>query len=223
MNWAALSPAAKAVYPVIASFANRQGIAFPGEQKIADLAGRTEKKAREGIRDLEGFPGFRVAPYVTKRGRRSKKFFLELPTRSDNGQAFPVYKLTFEMGYWLKLLPSAQALYPVIRRFSYFELDLYNELEDQEGPDVADFFREDYSTRKYDFCNADRGIMAERAGITIRSMRGALESLQKGLLIEPVDGDTWKVYFRLPPTRWTPGHLNQRVMKAHAHGKNYRS
>ncbi len=81
-----LSTAAKAIYPVIACHVNKDGVAFPGEGTISALAGVTPKVVRKGIHDLEGFPGFSWNKYLTRRGRRSKMFFLKLPQEKNSGK-----------------------------------------------------------------------------------------------------------------------------------------
>lgn len=78
-NWAILLKSSKAVFPVIAAHCNQKGVSFPGEKVISALCGRDEKTVREGILYLENFPGFRWEYCTTKRGRRSKKFFLTFP------------------------------------------------------------------------------------------------------------------------------------------------
>lgn len=73
-NWAALKSSSKAIYPVIGCHCNKLGEAFPSEMRIAILSGRTDKIVRKGIIGLEEFPGIKIKNYITKRGRRSKRF-----------------------------------------------------------------------------------------------------------------------------------------------------
>ena len=101
-NWAALPQASKTVFPVIACHRNEKGAAFPGEQIIAILSGRSDKVVRQGIKGLEGFPGIEIHNYVTKRGKRSKKYNISKPSK-ELGRAFPFYKEVFECGNWLHL------------------------------------------------------------------------------------------------------------------------
>ena len=105
-NWAILPKSSKAVFPVIACHCNENGKAFPGERTIAILSGRTDKIVREGIRELENFPGFEVDQYVTKRGRKAKKFDIKFPKRIEKGQAFPFHKFIIEGGNWSLLVPT---------------------------------------------------------------------------------------------------------------------
>jgi len=81
-NWAMLPKSSKSVFPVIASHCNKLGCAFPGEETIASIAGVRNKVAREGIKGLRGFLGFKWSYYPTRLGKRGKKFFLKLPSSS---------------------------------------------------------------------------------------------------------------------------------------------
>lgn len=226
MNWMMLSSASKAVYPVIACHANKQGTSYPGEETISILAGLTPKRVRQGVRDLEGFPGFTWGHYTTKRGRRSKKFFLKLPQEPERGEAFPFHQAILETGNWRMLSPAGKALYPVMRHFSYFNIDEYLYLEDMEE-EVSDFDTV-YPDRKYEFCSAEKTILSQYAGISRRSINNALESLQKCHLVETEmmeDEDNvhgcsvrWKVFLRDNGMLFRRDFLNQQMV-----GKNYRS
>lgn len=182
---------------VIVCHRNTQGVAFPGEQTIAILSGRTEKTVRQGIRGLEGFPGITIDNYVTKRGQRSKKFCILKPPQVP-GRAFPFHRQILESGNWLHLLPSAQALYPVMRCFSFFDYDvsqLYLCQEDDNEMYGAEF-NEIYQSRQWDFCEAEKSVLAKYAGITPKSMYQALSSLETNFLIEPYADEYhngWKV------------------------------
>jgi hypothetical protein len=57
-NWSMLPSASKAILPVISSYANAIGEAWPSEQTIGIVAGLSAKQVRTGINGLEGFPGF---------------------------------------------------------------------------------------------------------------------------------------------------------------------
>ena len=119
-NWALLPKSSKAILPVIACHVNKQGIAFPSEQTIAILSGVSDKVVRQGIRSLEGFPSFKWNPYLTKRGKWSKNFHLKLPVQ-NRGHAFPFHRVLLEYGIWRELIPTAKAIYPVMRYFSFFD------------------------------------------------------------------------------------------------------
>ncbi len=215
-NWALLPKSAKAIYPVIACHCNKKGEAFPGEQTIAILSGRTEKKVREGIRDLEGFSGFEWHNYLTKRGRRSKKFHVTFPP-IEKGRSFPFFKFILESGFWRELKPSAQALYPVMRHFAYFDYEMY---VDKECLDYdPELFDEIFKERDYDFCEAEKSIMAEYAGIARRSLPVALKNLEENFLIESTNEPLgWKVFLRSRGNRiFLREYLNTKIGKTYRH------
>lgn len=219
--WAALPKASKAVLPVIAAHVNQHGIAFPGERTIAILSGRTDKVARSGIEGLASFPGLNIKNTVTPRGHRMKIFRLDLPNPKDKRKrgSFPLYRAVFDGGNWRQLKPSAQALYPVMRHFGFFDLDFFAHLEDLSIS--REEFKEYYLSRPYDLCNAEIGEMARLAGIDRRSMGEALESLEECYLIEPVHSKYlalkgWKVF--LKPKQYTDSEvLNEQVFQAYSH------
>ena len=216
-NWAILSQAAKSTFPVIVCHADKHGVAFPGETTIAALAGLSEKQVRQGILNLEGFPGFSWKYYVTKRGRRSKKFFIKLPQQPKPGAAFPFFRHLLDSGNWRELKPTGRALYPVMRHFAYFNFDEYIEADEDEDADEyspADF-AEVFQERKFDFCKADKGILCEFAGINRRSISSALESLKYCSLIEPY-GEGWLVYLRSNNRIFKRAYLNEKIKKENA-------
>ncbi|MDP8238633.1 MAG: hypothetical protein P9X24_06055 [Candidatus Hatepunaea meridiana] len=210
-NWALLSKASKTVFPPIACHCNEAGNAFPGEQTIAILSGLTEKTARKGINDLEDFPGFKFMPYTTKRGKRSKKFHIKLPKPGQRGRSFGFHKCILESGNWLMLNPVGQALYSVMRFFSTFDIEVYYELYSDEL-DSTDF-EDIYPVRKSEFCEANMRVMADHAGIHMRSMNTALDSLHKNNLIKWNDRfEVWEVILK-PKTYWKRDYLNKRVLE----------
>lgn len=222
-NWAALESASKAIYPVIGCHSNELGVAFPGETTIAILSGRTDKIVRKAIIGLEDFPGINIEKYVTKRGRRSKKFILSKHS-GEPGSAFPFHRTILEYGNWLHLLPSAQALYPVMRYFGYFDSDifnLYSEIED-ESFDYTNF-KGHYPNRQWEFCDAEKDVLAEFAGINKKSIKAALKSLNKNFLIEPYNDDFydgWKVYLQ-PFKIYKRDYLNDQVIKKYRHRQKW--
>ena len=115
MNWALLPNSSQSILPIIASHCNESGGSFPSERTLAILSGRSDKTVRGGIQGLSGFPGFEVNSYITKRGRRAKKFRMTFPPKREKGRCFFFYKQIIEGGNWLKLKPASQALYPVMR------------------------------------------------------------------------------------------------------------
>ncbi len=213
-NWALLPKSSKAVWPVIACHANERGIAYPGERTIAILAGVSDKVAREGISRLDAFPGFDWDYYLTKRGKRSKKFKVKLPTVNNRGNAFRFYKFILEAGFWSEIRPSAKALYPVMRYFGYFDFFAYSELE------YVDYAADEiYSNREYDFCKAEIGVLAKYAGIHRNSVYSALENLESNILIEPTaEYYGWKVFLRSKDDNILKrDYLNEKIMRSYRH------
>ena len=220
MHWAMLPKASKAVLPVIAAHCNEAGESFPGERTIAILSGLTDKVVRAGIRGLIGFPGFSFSRYVTREGRWSRRFTIELPRELEKGRYFLFHKCILEGGNWQQLKPVAQALYPVMRSFGTFDPSLYLEMENSETTDVPfdqEEFRDLYRERRWDLCRAELHIMAAHAGISLRSVYTALKDLEQCFLIERLRADLdgtrrWKVFI-VPPKHYTAEFLNKRVMK----------
>jgi len=223
MNWAMLPKSSKAVFPVIACHCDQKGRAFPGEKTIAALAGVTDKVAREGIKNLDGFPNFAWSNYLTRRGKRGKKFFLNLPSSSKNGKAFPFHRFIFDSGIWSELMPTAKALYPVMRHFLYFDLENYvNYMWERQEIDLEpdEFFEgEEFKQRKFEICEAEPGILIEYAGIHRNSLKSALNNLEHNCLLEPDDESVaWRVFFRSKDnTIFKRKYLNRKLMH-----KNYR-
>jgi hypothetical protein len=208
MNWAILSSAAKAIFPVIACHADEYGVSFPGEDTIAALSGRTAKVVRQGIRDLEGFPDYHWTHYLTRRGKRGKRFKLLFPSTRQRGRVFFFHRCIIDGGNWLMLKPAAQALYPVLRYFAAYIPD------EDEGLDDSVDFNEQYAGRKWELCSAEIGKLAAHAGLDRSTIRDAMNSLQENFLIEPhlnEDGErAWKVYI-FPPKRFKASYLNRRT------------
>jgi hypothetical protein len=215
-SWANLPSASKAIYPVIGVHCDAEGWAFPGQQTIAILSGRRPKTVRQGIKGLEALPGFWAKPDVTSTGQRSYRYHIQPPPQ-EPGASFFFHKEIITGGNWLHLTPSAQALYPTLRTFAFFDSYAY------DGSLGGDFW-ESYVGRQFDFVNMDFEIMAEYAGISSRSLDSALQSLLDHNLLAEVedhpDSDpafdsqfpTWAVYVE-PEYRYKTDYLNQRVTK----------
>ena len=215
LNWALLPKSSKAVFPVIACHTNGKGEAFPSEQTIGILSGISDKTVREGIRGLEAFPNFKCDYYLSRRGKRAKKFLVDIPSNEKRGSAFPFYKFIIEAGIWRELRPSAKALYPVLRHFGFFDINLYAELEDIEISD----FEEVYPDRKYDFCEAELGVLAKSANIHRNSVNPALSDLERNFLIEPlIEYSGWKVFLKsMDNTIWKRDYLNKKILRSYRH------
>ncbi|MCF8069239.1 MAG: helix-turn-helix domain-containing protein [Desulfobacterales bacterium] len=216
-KWAKLPPASKAVFPVIAWHCNKDGNAFPSEQTIAILSGLSEKTVREGTKGLWGFSGFNFSFYITKRGKRAKRYHIDLPTNPKKGTVFPFYKNIMDGGHWHLLNPTGKALYPVMRNFGFFDIEQYADLEDLDFS-FGDF-DEVYPDRKYDLCEAEKSVLAELAGISERSVDSALDNLEEFLLVETIgQGTMWKVYLKSKDgLYYTRECLNERIEKSFGH------
>jgi hypothetical protein len=218
MNWALLPKSSKGILPVIACHCNESGESFPGEQTIAALSGWTDKKVREGINGLVGFPGFEVAYYVTKRGRRAKRYKMTFPPEHEKGRSFFFHKIILDGGNWRELRPVSQALYPVMRYFGYFDQDIYFGQEDSEensfGPDEFDLM---FKSRKWDLCEAEVSTMADYAGIKRPSVYTALTDLEKNFLIKDAgtndEGARWWRVYLTPPSYWNRAYLNKKIIR----------
>lgn len=208
MNWAKLSKASKAVLPVIACHCNERGDAFPGEEVLAALSGRTAKTVRQGIRGLDGFPGFDWEYYRTKRGKRGKRFRITPPPEREVGRVFFFRRCIFDGGIWSELTPAAQALYPVLRFFGY-----YDPYEDADLDELSDL-QNQYANRKWELCSAKIDLLSEYAGIQRTTAYDAMANLQRNFLLEPHKTDTaekaWKVFI-VPQRYWKASYLNQKL------------
>lgn len=109
-----------------------------------------------------------------------------------------------------------------MRFFSFFDFDLYKELEERE--EELEDFKTVFKDRDYDFCEAEKSNLAEYAGIARRSMTSALRDLEENFLIEPLEeSEGWKVFLRSKNnTYWKRDFLNSEIRK-HQGGKTYRS
>jgi len=217
MNWAVLPSSSKAVFPVLAIHANQNGISFPSEERIAAMAGITQKTAREGLRGLKGFPAYmHCQARTTSQGKRGKQHHLMLPKAdTERGKAFPFHRIIIEGGNWSRLLPSAKALYVVMRYFGYFDQDLYQEHEDPDFSFTDDCRSDLFSSRRCDFCNAEYVQLARHAGIHRNKVSSAIDDLVRHHLLKLIreDGDAiYKVYLR-PPRFFKASFLNSELKK----------
>jgi DNA-binding transcriptional regulator YhcF (GntR family) len=210
-RWAKLPKASKAIFPIIGVHCNAQGWAFPSERTIAVLAGVCENTVREGIKGLKRYRFFAVDTHVTSRGHRANKYFIKPPPKNKGASAF-FYKAVVIGGNWLHLIPSAKALYPVLKIYAFYDYLAYIEEVKHESETAAVLYEE----RDFDFVQADLDVMAEYAGLSQKSVKKALENLEEHSLIEeayPIDGhQTWKLY-EIPPRRYEADYLNQVAAK----------
>jgi len=183
-KWAKLPKASKSIFPVIASFCNKDGIAFPGEKIISKLSGRTEKTIRSGIKKLEeGVFIQRYAQATSKPGQKYYIYKLDIKNEMiEKNEAFQFYKSLINSGIWAKLLPVSQSLYPVLRyKGDYTKKSLKN---------IKEKFN--VETTKFNLCKNDLKLFAEYAGIGKRSVKTALDDLIKYNLIRKIKTEDFK-------------------------------
>jgi len=221
-RWSRLPKASKSIYSVIAVHCDLKGVAFPSEQTIAILSGRTPKTVRHGIAGLMHYPDITIKRYVTNRGHRALKYHFK--STDEKGKSFAFYKCIVTGGNWSQLTPGAHALYPVMRVFSFFDGVEYSYNEGIEyGHDVQSMIEDgEYQNRRYDFCNSDIDVLAEYAGIGRKTVTRGLTRLEDAILIEkttPInDRDTWKI-FRIPPKVYKADWLNEKAFRRY--GKSF--
>jgi hypothetical protein len=135
-----------------------------------------------------------------------------MPNSRERGRCFPFYKWIIESGIWQNLKPTAQALYPVMRCFAFFDSDLFFELDELSIDDVVG--AECYKNREFEYCNAEKDILAAYAGITLPSLQSALDSLEENYLIEAIEGnDMWRVYLKSKDmTSFKREYLNNKII-----------
>lgn len=217
-TWRLLPKSSKSIYPTILYFRNRASrLSFADQETLAIVSGLSEKTVSKGISGLKGIPNIKVIPYITKKGKRSNKYEITEPP-IEKGRAFPFKKVIFEGGNWSQLKPSAQALYPVMRTYGWFDLDMYADVKDIEVE--SNEFSSCYNARDFDFCNADLDVLAEYSGISYRSLESALYSLESRHLIERYTGNDdfrgWKVFLN-PPQYYKRSYLNNQISNSFAH------
>jgi hypothetical protein len=213
--WAELPTSSQAIYPVILKYSNAQGTCFPSELTISKIAGTTEKTVREGLKGLVGFPGFEKEKYMTKKGHTAYRYIFEPVAKGV--ESISISHAFFNGLNWSELTPSAKAIYPVLKCFSWWDNDLY---VDNEGitykTDDDDSSVNPYFDREYDFISPDKENVAKFSGINIRSIGSAYESIHDSFFTErheSVEGrKTWKLYVQ-PPCVLNQGCLDIKLKK----------
>ena len=202
--WARLPFAAKSILPAILCFVNESGTCYPSIKQISAFAGTCPNTTRAGIEGLKVLPFFTVKKHLTARGKMQNYYHFRLPDFSMKKQAFPFHRAIIQGGNWSQLSPSAQALYPVMRHFGFY--DPASELLEYDGSGFVE--------REYDVCEADLCVLAECAGIGGRTVREALICLEENHLIQSVDEyrKTFFVYLR-PLATYPPEALNHKAVK----------
>jgi hypothetical protein len=212
LNWAMLPTAAKAIFPVIACHCNESGKAFPGQLRLAILSGLSVKQVIKGIRGLKGFPDIKIKRSIPN------EYYLKLPKEHIRGETFPFFQLVLEYGLWRELLPAAKSLYPVMRCFSSFDMDIYLDILEDGENDPTDF-DEVFEARQFDMCNMQKIELAHYAGIHRNSINCALKSLETNCLIDWNDEwELWQVYLKSKDNSyWKREYLNKKILDSFRH------
>jgi hypothetical protein len=152
--------------------------------------------------------------YKTNRqGKRSKRFHIEIPP-DEKGRAYPFHRSIIDEGNWRELKPTAMALYPVMRNLGKFDLEKYLWEEEIEEDGLYDQFDEIYKSREYDFCESSIAELSGLAGVSRRSIKCALISLEECFLIETFEQGIWKVFLQ-PRSYFNRRFLNKKIMRAY--------
>jgi len=211
--WRGLPLSTKSIYPVIGCHTNKDGVAFPSQQTIADLCGCTAKTVREGIQGLLKIPWVELKTRITARGSRQKVY--KIKPGDEGTKYFSFFKFILESGIWRELSiqhksKAAHAVYCSCMAYAVFDLDIYANLENiDDNPN--EFWPEGYSDRKYDFLYADLDVIAFKSGISLPTARKAIQALIDVELLEEIpdmEAQVWKIY-RQPPIYYKREYLNK--------------
>ncbi len=178
-QFAGLPHSAKAAYPAIGCHCNRYGEAWPGQDRIADLAGIDRKTVCKGITALEKMTWFRTVPGPVNRfGKRRLEFKLTLPGPKAKGVTF-FYNELVKSGLWARLSMPAKSFYWALRAYCFFDLEATcNDGEPDEW----------YRNREAEIVEADEDVLASHAGIGIRTLRKTLSELEDYDLVDQYSG-----------------------------------
>ena len=213
--WSTLKPSSKAVYPCILKFVSKKkGLAFPSLRTLAIVSGVTEKTAGDGIKGLDELPGFEKNRYITNRGHTAYKYQIKEPP-PDTDHTIWISHEFINGGNWSLLNPTAKAIFPVLKHFSWWDGREYCDLENLDSSmdysDLSDL----YPSREYDFMDADDEIICELSGITTRSLKEAYRSLSDRYFISSVKvmgRKLWKVHIK-PSFIYKREYLNKHMIK----------
>ncbi|MDA3897498.1 MAG: hypothetical protein PF482_15285 [Desulfobacteraceae bacterium] len=225
-KWATLPLSTNSIFPVIASFANSEGIAYPTQETIGILSGCGLKTVREGIAGLLKMSDIKIHNKISKRGLRQKIYTVQKP--SDSVESFSFYKSVVEDGQWRVLRideksRAAHAVYCTLLVFSFFDINWYNEIEGEfyDGNDLHDFYENIFPERTYDFVKADIGVVAEYSGVERKAAIRAYHALIGVELLKElpsaIHGENKQVWqiFRIPPVSYKRSYLNENLPKPH--------
>lgn len=196
--WASMGSSAQAVLPVLLRHANQSGTAYPGEGRLAAMAGLSRKTARQATRKLEDLGLIEIFNRTSRQGRRCKTYrFKVVP--GDKGILMP--SIFIDSGLWHCLKPASKALAVAFRMFAKSRPGLdpdYDEDSNAYGTWLdknPDNWREYLEQRTFDFCTAEPSVLREYAGIGLRIYPKAIKDLQNNFFIEPDPNyyDYWRV------------------------------
>jgi uncharacterized protein YlbG (UPF0298 family) len=195
-HWARLSASARSVLPVIASLCNKNDKAWPSDVTIGILCGRSHVVVNKGTSNVANeWPEW----FKKDKNIKGKKNYEVKLIEEKNNSGFPFYSYVIFSGVWSKLKPVAQSLYLVMRCLAYWNLDIYERLENENYDLDPDFDPDQlYKERKYDLfpnINYTKKQLAKYAGINENSINKALQELENNWLIKTVDGG-WLIYLK---------------------------
>lgn len=195
--WNVLSSSEGAVLIVLGSYINRAGWSFPGEVKIAAMAGLTCKTVRKAIRRLEHAQLIEIHRRTTCTGKSAQKYKWLLPRSGDN--LFRIPHTLIDGGGWRKLPPASKKLYLAFRFLGRPNPALDPEFDEDAQPHGdwlghnPDLRREYLTERKVDYCLAPRLSLCDFAGISYRHFKRALKGLSDAQLVSIVSPGCYEV------------------------------
>jgi len=210
-NWPIrLSKAALAVYPVLcarANFEENEWFQIPQEE-IAKKTGAAINTVTKGIQDLlksdySLYDEKRKVYPLLKRKKRTKgerhfyvykvSFFRKALLKNDpdtKGNFFIFHTCIVDSGKWAGLSLKAKALYIAMRMRSFFDPDMYAEIEYQDFDNINHelmFQGEEFRKRNWDVCITPLTELCKSVGISRVTISGAVKELEKYRLVERVD------------------------------------
>jgi len=175
MIWKNWPKATKAIAPVIMKHCNANGYSFPSQTRIAIYSGITEKSVRKGLNGLKNFQDFEITKEFSRRGWKKNKYWIK-PATKKKGEAVFISHAFFNDGNWALLSHSAKAIYPVLKYFCFWDIDLYQKYGGMaQTPSEIDAV---YRYRRYDFLSAEQEAIAEYSGVCKKSIFSAFQSLE---------------------------------------------
>lgn len=210
-----LSSSGCAVLIVLGSHVNQSGWAFPGEARIAAMAGLTSKTVRKALRELQQSQIIEIHSRTASTGRAAKRYKWLLRSSGDN--LFRIPHSLVDGGGWRKLPSASKKLYLAFRFFGKPNARLDPDFDRSEHPygdwlgGDPDLRREYLSERKVDYCVAPRLKLGEFAGITDRHFKKALQGLIAAQLVSIVSDKCYEVAIE-PSQIFDAETLNSKIL-----------